>query len=79
MDVLWVMFENSRIFISADQGETWTQRQMPPYRRPGALMSFVDNKRGWMLFPSEGGGSCESAGAQIVAHERWRGDVAASR
>lgn len=67
--MVWVLVQGDYLFRSSDQGATWQQRTWVPYRGGGGnpVISFVDDKFGWALFPGLPGTQCQRAGAQL-----WR-------
>jgi photosystem II stability/assembly factor-like uncharacterized protein len=74
--VVWALVAGGYLFRSTDQGATWQQRSWPPYAGGGGnpVISFVDDRDGWALFPGVRSTQCQQGGAQL-----WRtSDGAAS-
>lgn len=67
-NTVWVLI-GGRLYLSTDQGTTWSRRQLPPHQGGGGQVqaSFVDDTHGWMLFPGVPETQCTAAGAQV-----WR-------
>lgn len=49
--VVWALVAQSRLFVSSDRGDTWVERTLP-LREPGALISFVSEREGWLFSPN---------------------------
>lgn len=47
-DALWVLVGGDRLFSSADRGDSWTARGVPPSLSGSANVTFVDATRGWL-------------------------------
>jgi len=67
--VVWALAASGYLFRSTDQGATWQRRSWPPYAGGGGnpVISFVDDRYGWALFPGVPSTQCQQAGAQL-----WR-------
>ena len=67
--MVWALVAGGYLFRSTDQGATWQQRSWPPYTGGGGnpVISFVDDRDGWALFPGIPSTQCLQAGAQL-----WR-------
>ena len=68
-NVVWALVASSRLFRSTDQGATWQERKWVPYQGGGGapVISFVDDRNGWALFPGVPATQCLQSGAQL-----WR-------
>ncbi len=66
-NVLWTLVAGSRLFRSADRGETWQDRSAALPVGPNFEIAFVTDTEGWLATPGQPGTQCtfQSVG---VAH-----------
>ena len=64
---VWALVASQHLFRSMDQGSTWQERTWPFGIHGGGqpLISFVDDTRGWVLFPGVPSTACDSQGAEL--------------
>lgn len=67
--VVWALVAGGHLYRSTDGGANWQPRPWAPYAGGGGnpVISFVDDTRGWALFPGVPSTQCLQAGAQL-----WR-------
>jgi photosystem II stability/assembly factor-like uncharacterized protein len=63
-DVLWALLFGPYLYRSLDHGQTWEQQPMPP-GVPGASISFVSDKEGWLMVTSSPDSQCGSQGTGL--------------
>ncbi|MDQ2950818.1 MAG: hypothetical protein M3R54_00990 [Chloroflexota bacterium] len=56
--VVWALVANSRLFRSADRGDTWFERTVPS-NVPVNSIAFVNDREGWILAASSAGAQCQ--------------------
>src|SRR5438105_4154930 len=59
--VVWVLVNHSRLYVSLDRGDTWTERTAPPEIVNGNL-AFVDAQNGWALSAGAAATGCMAQG-----------------
>lgn len=65
-NVVWAVVDYQALFVSTDQGNSWSKRSLPA--PPGGVrpvISFINDQEGWLLAPGVHASQCEEATADI--------------
>lgn len=65
VDALWALVDYQQLYRSIDEGATWTQFTIP--QQPGVrpVVSFIDDRDGWLLAPGSPTTQCQAADAAM--------------
>ena len=63
--LVWALVGGLELFRSTDRGQTWQQRPLPVQLGSAPVVSFVDDREGWLLVTGPAASSCQSQAATI--------------
>lgn len=63
--VVWALVDYGLLYRSNDQGNTWLQFTVPDQPGVRPLISFVDDREGWLLAPGWTTTECQEASAAV--------------
>src|SRR5690348_8090945 len=59
--VVWALVDYQNLYRSFDQGSTWERRGLPDSLGVRPVVSFIDDRQGWLLAPGSPTTQCQEA------------------